>query len=84
MRADAPVYVLAQSKDNTIRWIDPSFINMMRETGISVDKKLVLALTRVGMDFELEINGEKCYIRRYNLQSGDKSFFEAKQTEKSA
>jgi len=75
MRADAPVYVIALKADNTVKWIDPSFINMIRETGITVDKKSVLAHTRVGIDVDVEVHGQACYIRRYDLQTGVREFF---------
>lgn len=84
MRADAPVYVLALKSDNTIKWIDPSFANMVRETGITVDKKDTLAHTRVGIDVELSVNGEECYIRRYDLQTGDREFFVEQAKEETA
>ena len=81
MRADAPVYVIARKADNTIVWIDPSFINMMRETGITVNKKDVLAHTRVGIDCDVMVNDVECYIRRYDLQTGDRDFFVVKEVE---
>jgi hypothetical protein len=84
MRADAPVYVIALKADNTVKWIDPSFINMVRETGIVVDKKEVLAHTRVGIDCDVTVNGEECYIRRYDLQTGDRDFFVEKAVEETA
>ena len=75
MRADAQVYAIHVKESHEIKWIDPSFANLVRETGIVVDKKSVLAHTRVGIDVELMVNEVECFIRRYDLQTGDRDFF---------
>jgi len=82
MRADQQVWILSDPKNGEILWIDPSFANLLRETGLSdsLPRKDTLAKTRAGLRVPFEVNGRSLECSMYWLQTGQSEVFKTQAT----